>query len=99
MLAALGLFGLVEAGGLAAAPLAGLVLGRVPGAGLGLSKVLGLLLVTWVVWMLASVHVAAYGVPLILGVLAGLALARALAALRLRAVGARAASEGWSARR
>src|SRR3954452_19926908 len=99
MLAALGLFGLVEAVGLAAAPLAGLVLGRLPGAGLGLSKVLGLLLVTWLVWMLASLDVAAYGVPLILGVLAGLALAGALAALRLRAVGARAEARGWSARR
>jgi YYY domain-containing protein len=99
MLAALGLFGLVEAVGLAAAPLAGLVLGRLPGAGLGLSKVLGLLLVTWVVWMLASLHVAAYGVPLIGGVLAGLALAGALAALRLRALGGRAENRGWSARR
>src|SRR3954452_14663771 len=99
MLAALGLFGLVEAVGLAAAPLAGLVLGRLPGAGLGLSKVLGLLLVPWVVWMLASLHVAAYGVPLIGGVLAGLALAGALAALRVRALGGRAENRGWSARR
>jgi YYY domain-containing protein len=101
MLAALGLFGLVEAVGLAAAPLAGLVLGRLPGAGLGLSKVLGLLLVTWLTWMLASLHVAAYGVPLIIGVLAGLALAGLLAALRLRSVAGRAdpGAKGWSARR
>src|SRR6476646_11331895 len=91
--AAFGLFLLVEVVGLAAAPLAGLVLGRLPGAGLGLSKVLGLLLVTWVVWMLASLHVAAYGVPLIAGVLAGLALAGALAALRLRALAGRAEPE------
>src|SRR5689334_14594005 len=101
MLAALGLFLLVEAVGLAAAPLAGLVLGRLPGAGLGLSKVLGLLLVTWVVWMLASLHVGTYGVPLIVGVLAGLALTGALAALRLRALAGRAEPQpkGWSARR
>src|SRR4051812_10377059 len=101
MLAALGLFGLVEAVGLAAAPLAGLVLGRLPGAGLGLSKVLGLLLVTWLVWMLASLHVAAYGVPLVAGVLAALLLAGALAALRLRTLARRAEPEakGWSTRR
>ena len=49
--------------GLAAAPLAGLVFGRLPGAGLGFSKPLGLLLVTWAVWMVASVGIApSYGV-------------------------------------
>jgi YYY domain-containing protein len=80
MLAALGLFALVEAVGLAAAPLAALMLGRLPGAGLGLSKVLGMLLVTWVVWLLASLHVASYGVPLIAAVLGALALAGLLAA-------------------
>ena len=36
MLAALGLFLLIEVVGLLAAPLAALVLGRLPGAGLGL---------------------------------------------------------------
>ena len=80
MLAALGLFALVEAVGLAAAPLAALALGRLPGAGLGLSKVLGVLLVTWAVWLLASLHVAAYGVPLVAAVLGGLAVAGGLAA-------------------
>src|SRR5438045_3539539 len=84
MLAALGLFALVEAVGLAAAPLAALTLGRLPGAGLGLSKVLGMLLVTWVVWLLASLHVASYGVPLVAAVLAALALAGLAAARRLR---------------
>ena len=58
MLAALGLFGLVEALGLAAAPLAALLLGRLPGAGLGMGKVLGMLLVTWLVWIAASLHAA-----------------------------------------
>ena len=49
--AVLGLFLLIEVVGLLAAPLAALVLGRLPGAGLGFAKVLGLLLVTWLVWM------------------------------------------------
>jgi YYY domain-containing protein len=84
MLAALGLFLLVEAIGLLAAPITGLLLGRLPGAGLGLSKVVGLLLVTWVIWMAASLHVAGYGVPLIAGVLVLLAVVGVLAALRLR---------------
>ena len=55
MLEALGFFALVEVVGLAAAPLAALAFGRLPGAGLGFAKPLGLLLLTWVVWMLASV--------------------------------------------
>ena len=59
MLAALGLFLLIEVVGLLAAPLAAFVLGRLPGAGLGFSKVLGLLLVTWLIWMAASLG---YGV-------------------------------------
>ncbi len=48
MLSALGLFLLVELVGLLAAPLTGLLLGRLPGAGLGLSKIVGLLLVSWI---------------------------------------------------
>ena len=55
VLDALGFFLLVEVIGLAAVPLAGLAFGRLPGAGLGFAKPLGLLLVTWVVWMAASV--------------------------------------------
>jgi hypothetical protein len=69
MLAALGLLVLVEAVGLAALPLTALVLGRLPGAGLGFAKVFGLLLVTWLVWMAASLGIVDYGVPLIVGVL------------------------------
>jgi YYY domain-containing protein len=100
MLAALGLFLLVEAVGLLAAPLTGLLLGRLPGAGLGLSKIVGLLLVTWLVWMAASLHVAAYGVPLIAGVLVLLAVAGVLAALRLRELGGRLeTAKGRSMRR
>ena len=69
MLAALGLFLVIEVVGLLAAPLAALIFGRLPGAGLGFAKVLGLLLVTWLLWLAASLHVVGYGVPLIVGVL------------------------------
>jgi YYY domain-containing protein len=86
MLSALGLFLLVELVGLLAAPLTGLLLGRLPGAGLGLSKLVGLLLVTWLVWMLPSLHVVGYGVPLIVAVLVLLAVLGVLAGLRLRAL-------------
>ncbi len=89
MLPALGLFLLIEAVGLVCAPVAGLLFGRLPGAGLGLSKVLGLLLVTWLIWMAASLDVVGYGVPLIAGMLVLLAVAGLLAALRLRALGER----------
>ncbi len=51
MTEALRFWALIELIGLGAAPLAGLVLARLPGAGLGLGKVLGLLLVTWLVWL------------------------------------------------
>ncbi len=47
MLEALGFFAVVEVAGLAAAPLAALVLGRLPGAGLGFAKPLGVLLTGW----------------------------------------------------
>ena len=48
---ALRFWALIELIGLGAAPLAGVLLARLPGAGLGLGKVLGLLLVTWLVWI------------------------------------------------
>jgi YYY domain-containing protein len=48
---ALRFWALIEVIGLGAAPLAAVVLARLPGAGLGLGKVLGLLLVTWLVWL------------------------------------------------
>ena len=53
MLEALGFFALVEVAGLAAMPLAALVLARLPGAGLGFAKPLGLLLIGWIAWMAA----------------------------------------------
>jgi YYY domain-containing protein len=99
MLAALGLLVVVEVVGLLTAPLAALVLGRLPGAGLGFSKVLGLLLVTWLIWMAGSLHVVAYGVPLIAGVLVLLAIAGVLCAVRLHSLGTRLAGEGRKSKR
>ena len=92
--AVLGLFLLIEVVGLLAAPLAALVLGRLPGAGLGFAKVLGLLLVTWLVWMAGALGIAPYGRPLIIGVLVLLGIAGVLVGLRLRAVGERLEAGG-----
>src|SRR4026209_1411372 len=99
MLDALGLFVVIELVGLLAAPLAALVLGRLPGAGLGFSKVLGLLLVTWLIWMAASLPLVSYGVRLIVGVLVLLAVVSVLVALRLHSLGMRLAGEGRKSRR
>ena len=101
MLDALGFFLLVEVIGLAAVPLAGLAFGRLPGAGLGFAKPLGLLLVTWVVWMAASVTPIRYGTATVLVVVGLLALAGGLAAARQRTLAARLSrpGEGWLARR
>jgi YYY domain-containing protein len=83
MLEAIGFFALVEAVGLAAAPLAALAFGRMPGAGLGFAKPLGLLLVAWAVWLLGSFGVP-YATATIIAVAVALALAGAAAALRQR---------------
>jgi YYY domain-containing protein len=58
---ALRFWALIEVIGLGAAPLAGLLLARLPGACLGLGKVLGLLLVTWLVWLGGSTTLVPYG--------------------------------------
>src|SRR5918994_4188312 len=79
VLDALGFFALVEVIGLAAAPLAALAFGRLPGAGLGFAKPLGLLLVTWAVWMASSVMPVAYGTATVIAAAAALAVAGALA--------------------
>ena len=84
MLEALGFFALMEAAGLAAAPLAALVLGRLPGAGLGFSKVLGVLLVGWLVWMAVSVGLVDYGPATIAVAFLVVAALGALAGVRLR---------------
>jgi YYY domain-containing protein len=94
MLQALGFFALVEVVGLAAAPLAALVLGRLPGAGLGFAKPLGVLLLTWLVWLLAATGVAPYGTGLIAGAAAAVAAAGSLTAWRHRALGRRLAAAG-----
>ena len=94
MLEALGFFALVEVAGLAAAPVAALVLGRLPGAGLGFSKVLGLLLIGWLAWLAVGLGVAPYGRTTILGAAALVALAGLLAAWRLRRLATR--RDGWT---
>ncbi len=99
MLAALGLYLVIEVVGLLAAPLAALVFGRLPGAGLGFAKILGLLLVTWLVWMAASLHIVGYGVPLIVGVIVLLAIAAVLTTLRLRSLSGRLVEAEASGRR
>jgi YYY domain-containing protein len=101
MLEALGFFALVEVLGLAVVPLAALAFGRLPGAGLGFAKPLGLLLLTWLVWMVCSVTQVRYGTPTVLVAAAVLAAAGVLAALRQRALAERLSEpgDGWWARR
>ena len=89
MLDALGFFALVEVVGLAAVPLAGLAFGRLPGAGLGFAKPLGVLLVTWLVWMAATLGLAAYSPATIVAAAGLVAVAGGLAALRQRTLVAR----------
>jgi YYY domain-containing protein len=75
MYEALRVFALIEVLGLAAAPLAAVVFARLPGAGMGFAKPLGLLLVTWLVWMGASLHLVPYGLPSAIGACVLLVLA------------------------
>src|SRR4051795_6042225 len=89
MLGALGFFALVEVVGLAAAPLAALAFGRLPGAGLGFAKPLGVLLVTWAVWMLVSLHIVHYSTATAVAVLIALVVAGVAAALRQRGLARR----------
>src|SRR3954464_2570873 len=89
VLEALGFLALVEVVGLAAAPLAALAFGRLPGAGLGFAKPLGVLLVTWGMWMLASLRIVHYAPATVAVVIAVLALAGLAAGLRQRSLGQR----------
>jgi YYY domain-containing protein len=101
VLEALGFFALIEVVGLAAAPLASLAFGRLPGAGLGFAKPLGLLLLTWAVWMIASVGIAPYTTTTVIVTAAVMALAGGLVAGRQRALRMRLAeprSGGWWSR-
>src|SRR4051795_4883467 len=91
MLEALGFFALIEVVGLAAAPLAALAFGRRPGAGLGFAKPLGLLLLTWALWMVASVGIAPYTTTTVILAAAVMALAGGLVAGRQRALRTRLA--------
>ena len=72
--------------------------GGCPAPASGFAKILGLLLVTWLIWMAASLHVVAYGVPLIVGVLVLLAIAGLLVRRPAARVG-RAAREARQGRR
>jgi YYY domain-containing protein len=99
---ALRFWALIELIGLGGAPLAGVLLARLPGAGLGLGKVLGLLLVTWLVWIGGVLTIVPYGV---LSAWLWIALVCALGLLAFvrgwegrRAV-ARGEPRGWLARR
>jgi YYY domain-containing protein len=101
VLEALGFFALIEVVGLAAAPLAALAFGRLPGAGLGFAKPLGLLLLTWAVWMVASVGIAPYTTTTVFVAAALMALAGGLVAGRQRMLGRRLAEPrggGWWSR-
>jgi YYY domain-containing protein len=81
---ALRVLALAELIGLAALPLAAAVLGRLPGAGLGLAKPLGLLLVTWLVWIGASLDVVPYTTWSAIAAIAVVAGAGLIAGLALR---------------
>ena len=93
---------LIEAIGLAGAGLARVVLGRLPGGGLGFGKVLGLLLLTWLVWIGGSSTLIPYGWGSAAAWAALLCAAGLLAAVRrsdaVRAM-ARDRPSGWFASR
>jgi YYY domain-containing protein len=103
VLQALGFFVVIEVVGLAAVPLAAVAFGRLPGAGLGFAKPLGLLLVAWAVWMTASIGPIGYGTATVVVAIVLLAVAGALVAARQRALAARLVERrdagGWWARR
>ncbi len=83
MTEALRFLALIELLGLAATPVAGLLLARLPGAGLGLGKPLGLLLAAWLVWLAGSIGIPATTWTSV-GAIALLCLAGLLAWSRLR---------------
>ena len=84
---------LLEVLGLAALPLAARALGRLPGAGLGFAKVLGLLLVAWLVWLAGSL-----GVPNGSGLAIGAALVLALLGAAVWRLGRRAEADPFRRR-
>jgi YYY domain-containing protein len=99
---ALRFWALIELIGLGAAPLAGVLLARVPGAGLGLGKVLGLLLVTWLVWLGGSLTLVPYGAgsaALWIALVCGFGLLAWVRGWEGRRAVARGEPRGWLARR
>ena len=102
MTEALRFWALIELIGLGAAPLAGLLLARLPGAGVGLNKTLGLLLVTWLVWLGGATSLVSYSVgsaALWIGVVCALGLLVFTRAWRARRALAQGEPRGWLARR
>ncbi len=71
----------LEALGLAGAPLAARALPRLPGAGAGLGRILALLLLGWLVWLLGSLGIGT-GTPVLLGAVVVVAAAAAWAHAR-----------------
>ena len=102
MIEALRFWALIEVIGLGAAPLAGVVLARLPGAGLGLGKALGLLLVTWLIWLGGSTTLIPYGTlsaALWIALVCALGLLAWVRGWEGRRAVARGEPRGWLARR
>jgi YYY domain-containing protein len=99
---ALRFWALIELIGLGAAPLAGVLLARLPGAGLGLGKVLGLLLATWLIWLGGASTLVPYGAgsaALWIALVCALGLLAWLRGWQARRAVARGEPSGWLARR
>jgi YYY domain-containing protein len=99
---ALRFWALIEVIGLGAAPLAGLLLARLPGAGLGLGKVLGVLLVTWLIWLGGSSTLVPYGsgsAVMWIALVCALGLLAWVGGWEGRRALARGEPRGWLARR
>jgi len=99
---ALRFWALIELIGLGATPLAGVFLARLPGAGLGFGKALGLLLVTWLIWLGGSSTLVPYdalSAVLWIALVCGLGLLAWVHGRRVRRVLARPEPRGWLARR
>jgi YYY domain-containing protein len=99
---ALRFWALIELIGLGAAPLAGVLLARLPGAGLGLGKVLGLLLATWLIWLGGSTTLVPYGAgsaALWIALVCALGLLAWVRGWEGRRAVARGEPRGWLARR
>src|SRR5262245_38956357 len=84
MTAALRFFVLIEVLGLAATPLAAVAFARLPGRGVAFAKPLGLLLVTWFVWVLGSLALVPQGLAVWIGAVLLLAAAGGLVWWRWR---------------